>query len=269
MAHSFHFRDDAPFGGAVWKLIDNVVVNAAKSQLSARRLLHTDGPYGFGIQSINIGSETADAVADSLSVNIGRAAPLVSIQRNFSLPMRDIAYHEETGLPIDLGAAQEAALDCARQEDTILLNGIPKKKLPGLLNASGINSMKTGSWNETGAAADDIIKAATKLDAAGFHGPYTLGLSSARYNLLFRRYPQGNQTEIEHLRQIVTDGIVKVPGLAKSGVLLASGKQYAAIAVGQDLTTGFTGPDGDMLAFSITENIALMLIEPAAVCVLE
>ena len=270
MEYTFLFRDDAPFGEKVWNLIDNTVVNTAKQQLTARRLLHTEGSYGFGTQSLNIGSdEVTEKVAESLSVNVGRSAPITSIQRSFTLPMRDIAYFEETGLPINLSSAKEAAIECAQQEDAILLNGLPKHNLSGLLTASGINKMKTGTWNEIGMAADDIIKSVTMLDKAGFHGPYTLGLTPEKYNLLYRRFQQGNQTELEHLGQIVNGGIVKVPGIQKSGILLASGKQFASIIVGQDLMTGFTGPDGDCLAFSLTESIALMLIEPKAVCVLE
>ena len=50
--------------------------------------------------------------------------------------------------------------------------------------------------------------------------------------------------------------------------LLATGKQYASIVLGQDMTTGFVWPAGDSLGFSISESLALLVREPASICVL-
>jgi uncharacterized linocin/CFP29 family protein len=120
-----------------------------------------------------------------------------------------------------------------------------------------------------GAAADDILKAVTKLDGAGFHGPYTLALAADLYHLLFRRYSQGGFTEMGHLGTVVTEGIVKAPALSAGGVLLASGKQYATILLGQDLMAGFVGPANGAYEFIISESLALRLLVPQAVCVLK
>jgi len=76
-------------------------------------------------------------------------------------------------------------------------------------------------------------------------------------------------TELEHLRTIATDGVFKAPILKTGGVLLATGKQYASIVLGQDMTTGFIGPAGDALEFSITKSLALLVREPASICVLK
>ena len=84
----------------------------------------------------------------------------------------------------------------------------------------------------------------TALDAAGFHGPYMLGLSPRRYNLLFRRYETGG-TDLEHLSQMVRS-IVKLPALEDGGVLIAEGRQYAAIVDRPgSLTVDFVGPTVD------------------------
>jgi uncharacterized linocin/CFP29 family protein len=116
---------------------------------------------------------------------------------------------------------------------------------------------------------DDVIQAATKLDEAGFHGPYALALTPSRYNLLFRRYRQGNVTELEHVRSLVTEGVIKAPAIRSGGVLLASGRQYASIVLGQDLKTGFVGPSGTEYEFTVSESVALRLLQPTAVCVLQ
>jgi len=129
--------------------------------------------------------------------------------------------------------------------------------------------VKLSPWETTGAAADEIISAVTALDDGGFHGPYALGLAPARYNLLLRRYPQGEGTELDHMRNIVTGGIVKAPALGDGGVLLASGKQYAEIVLGQDMTVGFIGPAEENLEFSVSESLVPVIHTPGAVCVLK
>jgi hypothetical protein len=53
------------------------------------------------------------------------------------------------------------------------------------------------------------------------------------------------------------------------GALLASGRQYASIVVGQDLVTGFVGPAENGYEFTVGETIALRLAVPQAVCVLK
>ena len=72
-----------------------------------------------------------------------------------------------------------------------------------------------------------------------------MALAPAQYNLLLQRYPQGDGTELDHIRGIVSDGIVKAPVLKKGGVILASGKQFVSLALGLDMNIGYNGPAGD------------------------
>jgi uncharacterized linocin/CFP29 family protein len=185
------------------------------------------------------------------------------------LAARDIAAFEQQSLPLDLGAAVRAAIGCAHKEDSLLLYGSKALGLDGLLAAKGVQSAKLKPWEQVGIAAEDIIAAVTRLDASGFHGPYTLGLAPDRFNLLYRRYPQGDAAELEHVRTIVTEGVVKVPAIRSGGVLLASGRPYASIVLGQDLMAGFIGPADGGYEFAVSETLALRLLQPMAVCVLQ
>lgn len=270
MSHHHLLRDDAPFGSTVWSRVDEAVLGAAKAQMSARRLLHIDGPYGLGLKTVP-GPEAPAGKPDVEGVTLSAAAgvPVAEILASFSLPARDIAAFETSGLPIDLAPAAQAGAACARQEDALIFGGSKALGAPGLLSAKGTQTARLKAWTEPGAAAENLIDALTKLDAAGCHGPYSLALGPELYNLLFRRYNQGNQTEIDHVRTFVTDGIVKAPALGDSGVLLASGRQYASIVVGQDLSVGFTGPADGSYEFFVSETLALRLAVPDAVCVLK
>jgi uncharacterized linocin/CFP29 family protein len=255
-------RDDAPISAETWNLIDAAMVEAAKGTLAGRRLLGISGPYGLGLKAV----PRADGKGRKGLVT-SELLPVPLLQVDFTLGKRDIAAYERDRVAFDACAVATAACACATAEDTLVFQGAPG--IPGLLSAKGSASVKLSAWEAPGAAADEIIRAVTALDDGGFHGPYALALAPARYNLLFRRYPQGEGTELDHVKSIVTGGIVKAPVLGDGGVLIASGKQYAEIVLGQDMTVGFIGPVGGDLEFSVSESLVPVVHTPGAVCVLK
>ena len=262
MANKYLAREDAPFGAETWEVLDAAMMEAAESQLVGRRLLHIEGPFGLGLKVVPL----QDAEVESGMI-ASPVIPLSLIQTTFTLGKRDLAAYERDGVSLDTTVVREAAIECARLEDTLVFKGA--QGMPGLLTAEGSNKLNLSAWDEVGTAAEDFIKAVTTLDGAGFHGPYCLALAPSRYNLLFRRYPRGNFSEMEHVRTIVTEGVFKAPILDSGGVLLASGRQFASIVLGQDMTIGFVGPTGEEIEFSISESLALLIRQPQAICVLK
>ena len=262
MTDKYLAREDAPFGSEIWGKLDTAMVQAVKQQLSRRRLLEIEGPFGFGLKSIPL----ADVQSDD-GLKFSQTQPLVWIQRDFELGTRDLANYEREKISLNVTPVMEAARACAELEDKLIFEGTDDA--PGLLTADGTQTLALSAWDEVGAAGSDLIKAITMLDDAGYHGPYTLALAPKNYNLLLRLYERGNRSELEHIKMMVTDGIVKAPVLESGGVLMASGRQYASIVLGQDLSLGFIGPAGDKVEFFLTESVALRVRVPEAICVLK
>lgn len=262
MQNRYLGREDAPISAETWVLLDRIMVEAAKSQLSARRLLPVEGPYGFGLKAIPLGENVIDE-----GIIGGSSVPLTMIRTEFCISKWDLAAFDRDHLFLDTAPVSSAAIECAAREDNVLFFGI--SDCAGLLTVKDAETFTLSKWEKIGTAADQIIAAVTKLDDAGFHGPYSMALAPSLYNLLLRRYPQGAGTELDHIRSIVTDGVVKAPSLQKGGVLLASGKQYASIVIGQDMVIGFSGPVGDYLEFQVYESFALMVRAPRSICVLK
>jgi len=261
MQKSYLGREDAPLSAEIWNVLDSTMIAAAKSQLSGRRLIAIDGPFGFGLKVVPLSDcEVADGISGSPFL------PVHLISTTFFLNKRDLAAADRDHLVLDADPVASAAINCARQEDSIIFNGI--LDTPGLLGAEGSSSLTLGKWDKVGTAADQVISAVTKLDDAGFHGPYCMGLAPAQFNLLLRRYPQGDGTELDHVRSIIGGDVVKAPALKKGGVLLASGKQYCSLVIGQDMSIGFNGPAGEALEFSVSESLALLIRAPESICVL-
>ena len=255
-------RDDAPISTGTWGVLDGAMIEAAKGILAGRRILGLNGPHGLGLKAVPLsdGKGRKGFIASE-------CLPVQLIEASFCLGKRDIAAYERDRIALDTCAVSTAACACATGEDTLIFEGAPG--VPGLLSAKGSRAAKLSTWESVGTAAEEIIGAVTSLDDAGFHGPYCMGLAPRRYNLLLRRYPQGEGTELDHLRTIVTGGIYKAPVLRNGGVLLASGKQYAEIVLGQDMSVGFIGPAEENLEFSISESLVPVIHTPDAVCVLK
>lgn len=262
MANKYLAREDAPFGSDVWEVLDATMKEVAKSQLVGRRVLDTEGPYGLGLKAVPLPDKETES-----GLIASQVLPVLLIQKPFTLGTRDIASYERDGLALDPGPVAEAALDCARLEDDLIFRGAPN--VPGLLMVEGSNRVALSSWDEVGTAADDIIQAITHLDNAGFHGPYTLALAPARYNLLLRLYPRGKQSELEHIQTMVSKGVFKAPILESGGVLLAANVRCASIVLGQDMNIGYIGPAADKQEFSISESLTVRVRQPGAICVLE
>jgi len=255
-------RKEAPVGADTWKLLDSIMIESAKSQLAGRRLIALEGPFGYGLKVLPL----ADCELEE-GVSTSTVVPVHGIKSVFSLGKRDLAAFEKDKLTFDGGPVACAAIDCAAKEDSIIFHGTGG--YPGLLTVDGTSSQTLTKWDKVGTAADQIIEAVTKLDDAGFHGNYCMALAPSLYNLLLRRYPQGDGTELDHIRTFVSDGVVKAPALKKGGVLLASGRQFCTLVIGQDMAVGFNGPVGDNLEFYVMESLALLIRVPEAICVLK
>ena len=191
------------------------------------------------------------------------------LETMFSLSVRDIAAFEGTGFSLNTAEIAKAAMAAAAAEDDLIFQGNKALGIEGLFSANGVQSVKLGNWDEIGTAANNVIAALNALDSSGFHGPYALALAPNLYNLLFRLYPQGYQIELQHVESVVGSKVIKAPGIKKGGVLLATGKQFASIVIGQDLITGFIGPEDLDFKFKVSESLVPYIKVPQAVCVLK
>lgn len=204
MANKFLTREDAPIEGETWEILDRVMLESVKAVLSGRRILHIEGPYGLGMKTVSL----EDPEAESGPIR-SPVMPLVLVQTTFTLAKRDLAAFERDKTMLNTKRIGQAAVECARREDSLVYNGM--EGLAGLLTVPGASQLDLSPWDEVGMAADDIIKGVTMLDGAGFHGPYSLALAPARYNLLLRRYPSVNLSELQHIETMATAGVVKAP----------------------------------------------------------
>jgi|GEM_PF-175057 uncharacterized linocin/CFP29 family protein len=269
MSLSLLNRDDAPFDQQFWNTLDDTIKNVAQAQLSVRKLLYTEGPCGLGMQFVPGNEKLVEAFEGGPDISLPQGVPLVQLSSSFNIAARDIEAFQKAGLKINLENLINSLLKITTQEDKVLLYGIKASGLYGLMSYPEALRMKLDKWEQVGDAVESILKAVEILDKEGFHGPYSLALSTNLYNKLFRRYPNTEIIEMDHLKTLVTEGIIKSAAIESGGVLVASAQEYASIVLGQDLVAGFEGPSGRDYVFTLSETVALRIVVPKSICVLE
>jgi len=257
-------RGQAPFPASLWKDIEAAAVEAARDQLTGRRFLDLEGPFGVGLTTIEVGNDDycRQPGPDEAGAVMGRAIPLPMIRKSFRLSIRRVAAHVENGQPLDLSPAQDAAEAVASREEEMIYQGQPALGLAGLLSIEGRQEVPGGDWSAPERALQDVLAATTKLDESGYRGPYALGLSPALYNNLFRLYPGSDVLALEHLRRLCTAGIYKAA--INGGVLVDT--RVGTLILGQDLQAGYSNQDGVHYHLYVSESIVLRIDEPQAVC---
>lgn len=260
-------RSQAPFETSVWNAIDDAAVEAASDLLTGRRFLEIEGPYGAGLTSVEVGNDDycrqpAEGEAGAV---LGRAISVPMLRRGFKLSIRRVAAHLENGQPLNDAPVQDAAEAVAAREEEFIYYGQPDFQLPGLMTAEKRSQQPGGDWTQVDQALNDVLAGVTRLDEAGFRGPYALALEPALYNGLFRRYPGTDMLQLEHLRRLCTTGIYKAP--IKGGVLVDH--RVGALVIGQDLMAGYAQQDGIHYHLYLSESLVFRLDEPKAICTIE
>lgn len=277
--NKLHLYPDSPLNDQEFNQLDQTVIESARRQLVGRRFIELYGPLGRGMQSISndIFLENMEAKMDfqgsfdttvESSKRVNHTIPL--LYKDFILYWRDIEQAKTLDIPIDFSPAANAARDVANLEDQMIFHGAREFDIPGLMNVQGRLTHLIGEWYESGTAFQDIVEARNKLLEMNHHGPFALVLSPELYSLIHRVHKDTNVLEIEHIRELVTDGVFQSPVLkGKTGVILNTGRNNLDLAVSEDFDTAYLGVEGMNHPFRVYETAVLRIKRPGAICTLE
>jgi len=274
------FRSDAPLTADEWTQIDQTVVSVARRLLVGRRFLDIFGPLGAGLQDVdyNVYGPSGEAAISLLGDE--DANPIQPLRRTHEhLPMifkdfvlfwRDLETSRRLGSPLDTGAAAAAASFVAQKEDDFIFNGNESYGFQGLLNAKGAHAVDAGDWMDAGSAFRTIAAAVQTLLADGFYPPYAVIVNPVAYAQLQRVYECSGVLEIQHVRELVQDGVYQTQAIRhQTGVVISLGPQNFDLAIAQDIITAYLGPEGLNHPFRVFETLALRIKRPQAICVLK
>jgi uncharacterized linocin/CFP29 family protein len=273
-------HEENPLNDQEWENIKNVVIEVARRRLVGRRVVDLHGPLGPGVQTIVhdhfagttigriglVGEEESDPVR-----SVRRESGIIPlIYKYFILHWRDIETSRQTNTPLDVAAAAGAAAFCADAEDDLVFNGNPEMGYEGLMVVEGRHILTRSNWEEAGNAFKDAVEATQALVKAGFYGPYAMVVSPPLYAQMQQVHPGTGVLEIEHIRQIITDGVYQSRLVRDGfGMVVATGAQNFDIAVAQDLTVAYLGAEHMNHPFRVFESVYLRIKRHGSICTLE
>lgn len=243
----FFMRDDAPLTSEEWKGLDEVVVKAARQFLVCRQFIELVGPFGPGTEVIPLG------VGDKREY-----LSMETIQSDFRLFWRDIEASRKLGLPIELGPAAEAAVECAQAEDEMVF---------GALFKAAKTKITLGDWGEAGVALSDVVHATEAIVSKGMFGPYAVVLSPALYAQTQRVARGMGRLVSKLIKDVAEGGLFRSPVLkGDQGLIVSLGAHNLDLAVAQDLVTAYMGNEDLDHLFRVMESLVLRIKRPGAIC---
>lgn len=276
----FLLRDDAPFSPEQWGSIDEAVVRTARQILIGRRFLHIYGPLGAGVQSIavdeheEITSGNADFFGEEDTAPIktkGRKfLEIPMVYKDLSIAWRDVENSKQYGLPLDISNVAGAAALCARKEDDFIFNGSEALGCEGLLTASGIERLQKGNWQEGENPFLDVAKGIELLVNKGFVGSFALTVSPDLYMQMQRIQGNTGLLELDRVGKLLGGNLYQSPVLGKNkAVLVCAEAQNMDLVVGQDMITGYMGPEKLNHTLRVLETVLLRIKRKEAIVVFE
>lgn len=259
-------RHQAPFPETLWERIDDSARVAARDQLTTRRFLDLEGPYGPGLTTLEVGDDRElEEGAEAVSMTVSPALPVPMLKRACRLSVRRMSAHLESGAPLDLTPVEDAAEAVARAEEQLVYAGEPRRGIRGLAAGEGQQRQQCGDWAQMNDVLNDVLAGVTRLDDSGLRGPYALVLPPQHYNRLFRRYEHSDLLQLDHLKSLCQAGVYK----AEVERPLVLDVHAGTLILGQDLQVGYAGTDGAYHHLFLSESLVLRLDAPEAVCLLE
>jgi uncharacterized linocin/CFP29 family protein len=274
-------HQENPLDEREWEHLNQVVINVARKRLVGRRIVDIHGPLGAGVQTIVHDHFTGTTIgALGLLGEGGESEPMRSVRReagiipiiskDFVIHWRDLETSRLTGVPLDTSIAAGAAAFCADREDDLIFHGNEEMGYEGLTTVDGRLAIERNDWAISGNAFADVVRATEALVSAGHYGPYALVVPPALYSQMHRVHQGTSVLEIEHIREIVTDGVFQSPILRRDrAVVVSTGAQNFDLAVAQDLTVAYLGAEHMNHPFRVFESVYLRIKRHDAICTLE
>jgi uncharacterized linocin/CFP29 family protein len=196
------------------------------------------------------------------------------IHKEFTLYWRDVIASRNGGLPIETRTAENAARQCAEEEDKLLLTGeyVGWRALgvEGLATATNRNTTAGGAWPANAIA--NLSAAIAELESDGHQGPYALIARTAQLRKLWQLISNTAEFYYPKIAQMCRAGIYASDNLftsaaaTTSALVVEPSQENFEVVVGQDLAI-WAKQDEDMnLQGKVFEVLAPRIKRPESIC---
>lgn len=250
-------RELAPMTTKVWQEIESRAAEILRSRLSARKVVHVEGPKGWDYTAVPEGR--LDLVDDSGDVKSGvfRVAPLSEARVRFSLNRWEMDNLNRGAKDIDLDSLDAAAEKIADFEEKAIYHGFKAGGIVGLDEAS---THKPVAFGKDGSSImESITIALVTLRASHAQGPVSLIVGTKAW-LSLNKEVQGIPL-IERIERLIGGKVVH--SLAIDGAyLLPFDDENLELTIGQDFAIGYESHDTKEVTLFLTESFTFRVLDP-------
>lgn len=254
-------RDLAPLTSEVWDEIDGRAKEVLESYLSARKVVHVEGPKGWDSNVVVEGRlDVIEESKEGVSAGTYRVKPLMEVRSSFELNRWEMDNIVRGAKDINLESLEEAAKRIAKYEDKVIFEGNEKAGIVGLLKAEGIEELSLGANRED--ILDNISRGVLKLQSSYASKPFTLVVGTEAYRVINKQtggYPLAKQLE-----DIIGGEIVVSPSI-EGAALIPANHSDLEMTIGQDLSIGYESHDSKTVRLFITESFTFRILDPSII----
>lgn len=250
-------RDLAPIPSSVWGQIDERAKAVLSNILSARKVVHVEGPMGWDYAVVPEGrlNIIEQKEANEVSVGTYKVKPLVEARVSFDLERWELDNVVRGAKDINLDALDEATKKLALFEENLVYNGYAKGQIKGLGEVA-VHTINLG--NDASSILEAVSEARFLLMQAYAEKPYTLVVGKEVYkrlNSMHQGYPL-----MKSISAIINGNVV-ISEVVEGALLLPFDHEDFELTIGQDFSIGYEYHDKDKIRFFITESLTFRVLD--------
>ncbi len=246
----------APIPQEAWDEINNRAEKAIKSVLTARKVLHVEGPFGFEKPVLTSGRlNLLKDLQSEVKAGTYESQSLVEARASFELSRWELDNVIRGTKDIDLEALEKAAVAIAEFEEKTLYFGHKEAAIKGLIETAATKVTLKG---DSQTILQEVSRAAIKLQEAFVEQPFDLIVSDAFFDQLNRIH--GAKLLREIVEGVIGGKVIRSKYL-QGGLLLPHDHEDLELTLGQDYTIGYEYHDQTTVKFFIMNSFALRVFD--------
>ena len=251
----------APIPLEGWEEINDRAKEVILSQLSARRVLNVEGPFGLKKHGVETGRMKTFADADDLKVGAGLydILPLVESRINFKLSRWELDNILRGQKDVELEALEAAAEKIALFEEDAIYNGNKKANITGLKDLA---KHKLSLSEHANTSLQSIAEGLLKLKDAYTEGPYHMVVGDAVFKA-FNQIHDG-RLFIDAVRSLIGGDVIRSRVL-DGALLIPDSHPDLELTIGQDYSVGYQSHDSETVTLFLMNAFTFRCLDDAII----
>lgn len=255
------YRNLAPISNEVWEEIDERAKEVLRSYLSARRVVHVDGPKGFDHNVLTDGRlANSEELDNGVCYGNYKVQPLVESRIEFDMDRWELDNLQRGAKDIDYEPLENAIKEIALFEEDAIYNGLENAIIDGINNSMELEAIEFGK--DANSIMEAITKGLIELRKNFAQKPFSLVVNEEAYKRILSSetaYPLD-----ERIKRLIGGDII-FSHVVDGAYLLPVDHDDLELTIGRDFSIGYQDHDAETVRFFVTESFTFRVLDSAII----